>query len=192
MLEQRLRAPKRVPGAVCLTKAFARGYRLRFHKKSVDKSGKCNIVQTGSMEDVVHGVLFEIPEAQRRKLDAAEGYGQGYDHADIQVHLPDGTTESALVYVADFNAIDDEKVPYSWYHELVVAGAEQHGLPADYIARLREQRSVKDSEPNRDSKVEAEKVLSEYYATRKRTWNSSQVVGEEQGRNAAKDADPLS
>lgn len=166
MLEQRLKAPKRVPGAVCLTIAFARGYCLRFHKKSIDKSGKCNIVQTGSMEDLVHGVLFEIPETQLKKLDDAEGYGQGYDHATIQAHLLDRTAGSALTYVADFNAIDDEKVPYSWYHELVVAGAEQHGLPADYIARLREQRSVKDPQPNRDSKVEAEKVLAEYYATR--------------------------
>jgi gamma-glutamylcyclotransferase len=121
------------------------------------------------MEDIVHGVLFEIPEAQRGKLDAAEGYRLGYEHAEIQVHLPDGTTESALAYVADFTAIDEEKMPYNWYHELVVAGAEQHALPDGYIAKLREERSVNDPQPDRDSKVEAEKVLSEYYATRKRT-----------------------
>jgi gamma-glutamylcyclotransferase len=60
-------------------------------------------------------------------------------------------------------------MPYNWYHELVVAGAEQHALPDSYIAKLREERSVNDPQPDRDSKVEAEKVLSEYYATRKRT-----------------------
>ena len=166
MLEQRLRAPERVPDAVCLTVAFVPGYRLRFNKKSIDKSGKCNIIQTGSMDDFVRGVLFEMPEAQRNKLDDVEGYGHGYNHATIEVRLPDGRTEDALAYVAGPDAIDDKLVPYSWYHELVVAGAEQHGLPADYIAILREQRSVNDPQQNRDSKVEAEKVLAEYHATR--------------------------
>jgi len=165
MLEERLRAPERVPGAACLTKVFASKYCLRFNKKSVDKSGKCNIVQTGSMDDFVWGVLFEIPEAQRWKLDVAEGYGHGYDHANIEVHLPDGTIERALAYVA--TVTDDKLLPYSWYHQLVVAGAEQHGLSADYIAKLREERSVKDPEPNRPSKLEAERVLAEYYAMRK-------------------------
>ena len=167
MLEQRLRAPERVPGAVCLTNVFASKYRLRFNKKSIDNSGKCNIVQTGAADDSVLGVLFEIPEAQRRKLDVAEGYGHGYDYANIDVHLPDGTIERALAYVA--TVTDGKLLPYSWYHQLVVAGAEQHGLSADYIAKLREERSVEDPEPNRRSKLEAERALAEYYATRKST-----------------------
>jgi gamma-glutamylcyclotransferase len=160
MLEQRLKA--RVPGAVFLAKAYLGGYCLRFHKKSKDGSGKCNIIQA---EDLVQGVLYEFPESELNQLDAAEGYGYGYNHKEITLRVPNGT--KALAYaVVDFKYIDDKLVPYSWYHELVVSGAEQHGLDADYIEKLRKHRSVQDPDPKRKEKVEAEKVLAAYYATR--------------------------
>jgi gamma-glutamylcyclotransferase len=51
MLTERLRA--RVGGAAALSKVCVCGYRVRFHKRSDDGSGKCNIIETGSHEDRV-------------------------------------------------------------------------------------------------------------------------------------------
>ena len=61
------------------------------------------------------------------------------------------------MYLADPDAIDEALVPYSWYHELVIRGAEQHDLPNDYIAELRAVPFTADPEPNRESKRDAEK-----------------------------------
>jgi hypothetical protein len=72
---------------------------------------------------------------------------------------PDRPKESALAYVAETNHIDERLLPYRWYHELVVAGAEQHGLPPDYIAELRKQDWKEDPKPNRRTRLEAEKLL---------------------------------
>jgi gamma-glutamylcyclotransferase (GGCT)/AIG2-like uncharacterized protein YtfP len=124
MLTERIRA--RVFGASSLSRLCLPGYRLCFHKKSIDGSGKCNIINTGSQKDRVFGVLFEIPRDQLGKLDEAEGYGNGYDHKYIP--LPDKRGETILAYVAEPNYIDDGLLPYRWYYELVVAGAEQHKL----------------------------------------------------------------
>jgi cation transport regulator ChaC len=164
MLEERLKSKNRVPGATFQAVGIVLGYKLRFHKGSIDNSGKCNIIRTGSPEDVVHGVVFEIPDDQLRYLDRAEGKGHGYHHEYITVRLADGAEMSMLVYVADFNAINDKLVPYTWYHMLVVAGAEQHRLPPEYIEDLRSVRAAEDPESNRPSKLEAEDALNAYYS----------------------------
>ncbi len=164
MLKERLRA--RVCGALALSKVCMLGYRLRFNKKSDDGSGKCNIAETGSQKDRVHGVIFEVPKEQLPRLDEAEGFKKGYDHKYIP--LPDRPKESALAYVAETNHIDERLLPYRWYHELIVAGAEQHGLPPDYIAELRKQDWKEDPKPNRSRKLEAEKLLQDYRKTSKK------------------------
>ena len=101
-------------------------HRLRFHKKSIDCSSKCNIVPTPCDADVVHGVLFEIDDAQISTLDDYEGVG--YRRNEITVSL-DGTETKACIYVAEKNAIDDTLRPYRWYYQLVLSGAEQPQTP---------------------------------------------------------------
>jgi gamma-glutamylcyclotransferase len=166
MLEERLKSENRVPDAAFQATGYVEGYRLRFHKRSNDGSGKCNIVETGSADDVVCGVIFEVPDSQLRNLDRAEGLGQGYHHEDdFPVRLADGTTMPTLAYVADSTATDDNLIPYVWYHRLVVAGAEQHRLPEDYIAELRRVQFLDDPEPNRHTKLEAEAALNAYYGS---------------------------
>jgi gamma-glutamylcyclotransferase len=120
-------------------------YRLCFHKRSDDGSGKCNIIETGSQQDRVYGVVYEISKEQLEKLDVAEGYGKGYVHKYIP--LPNRPDENALAYVAGPKYIDDELSPYRWYHGLIIAGAEQHGLPVNYIEELRRQGSRRSSLP---------------------------------------------
>lgn len=157
MLKERLRA--RVPGAVRLSNADVTGYDLRFNKKSVDGSGKANITKTGNKIYIVHGALFEIPEAQRQKLDDAEG--PGYADDVLPGLLPHDPATPSLVYIAKPEFIDDTLVPYSWYLDPVVAGAEQNGFPAEYIARLKQHPANQDPNPNRKAKLEAEKALAE-------------------------------
>ena len=138
MLEERLTSSNRVPNAVFKATCSVQGYILRFHKRSTDGSGKCNIVKADSARDVVYGVVFEVPDNQLEALDSAEGVGHGYHHDNnIPVRLADGTEMSMLTYVADIDSIDDTLIPYVWYHRLVIAGAEQHRLPEEYISNLR-------------------------------------------------------
>lgn len=149
MLEERLQAPNRVPDAKFLSTASVRGYELLFHKRSDDRSGKCNMVKTGSEEDTVHGVVFEVPDNQLETLNRAEGLGHGYNHNyNIPIRLADGTKMNMLAYVADPSAIDDALTPYEWYRKLVVAGAEQHRLPEHYINDLRAVPASKDPKHN--------------------------------------------
>ena len=162
MLEEWVKSSRRAPGASFLGAGNIQGYRLRFHKRSNDRSGKCNIVKTGSAEDVVYGVVFEVPEDQVGALDKAEGAGRGYHRErNIPVRFADGTEMCMLVYVADSNYINDALIPYAWYRRLVIAGAEQHRLPEHYIADLRAVSYSEDPNPNRAAK--AEKALNAYY-----------------------------
>lgn len=85
MLTERLRA--RVSTASIQTHYALRKYHLRFHKKSVDCSGKCSIVATGLDADVVHGVLFDVADAQVDALYIAERVGYGYRRDKIYLSL---------------------------------------------------------------------------------------------------------
>lgn len=71
------------------------------------------------------------------------------------------------VYVAEENAIDDALVPYSWYYELVLAGAEQHALPNDYVAGLRAIPFTQDPKADRKSWLEALDALKKYSDSKK-------------------------
>ena len=161
MLEERLCARKRVPSATFVSRAFVRGYRLRFHKRSSDCSGKCNIVQTELSEDLLHGVVFEVPDGDLPALDRAEGVGHGYHHQDVTITIDDNDSV-ALAYVADSDRINDSLIPYVWYHQLVISGATQHNLPIDYVAGLRAIPFTDDPESARLTKIEAEAALRAY------------------------------
>ena len=119
----------RVPGAALVGSATLKGHRLRFHKRSKDKSGKCNADFTGNVDD---HILFTVPAAELGHLHRAEGRGYGYDDHSLKVQMPNGATVNALTYVAATTHIDDSLAPYGWYWDFVNAGAQEHGLPAMY------------------------------------------------------------
>ena len=131
MLTVRLR--ERCPSATPVGIAELNGYKLRWHKRSRDGSGKCDIVPATSPEARVLGVLYRIAEYEKRDLDRAEGLGQGYSEINIEV-LCDGKPIAAKAYQAA--DIDHSLRPFSWYRALVVAGAREHRIPEDYIALL--------------------------------------------------------
>ena len=145
MLTRRLR--ERTPSATPIGVGRLNGYSLCWHKRSrKDHSGKCDVVATGIESDCVLGVLFELNAADKPALDGFEGLGHGYDEKSVEI-LVDGTPVAATVYCA--TDIDKSLRPYDWYKALVVAGAREHRLPAEYIHALEAVRSVPDPKPAR-------------------------------------------
>src|SRR2546423_867945 len=114
----------RVPSATKAGIAQLPSHTLRFHKRSRDSSGKCNALASGSTTDCVHGVVYEIDEKDKVRLDAVEGVGQGYTEKRVDV-LVNGKIEPVFCYVAEQSHIDDNLLPYDWYRDLVVAGATE-------------------------------------------------------------------
>lgn len=125
----RIRA--RCPSAQALGVAELSGHELRWHKPSIDKSGKCDVVASEVPSASVFGVLYEIDAREKDSLDNAEGK----DYEAIEIEVFSGTQAvSAVLYRA--KSINPELHPYIWYRALVIAGAKEHSLPASYIAGL--------------------------------------------------------
>src|ERR1700739_1246739 len=79
-------------------------------------------------------ILNTRQDAERAKLDEAEGVGSGYEHAMVTVINDKGRRQKVLTYLAHPDYIDDRLKPYGWYMDLVLAGGREHGLPPEYIA----------------------------------------------------------
>ncbi|MEP0321834.1 gamma-glutamylcyclotransferase family protein [Bauldia litoralis] len=138
------------------------GHELRFHKRSNDKSGKCNAFASGNENSVI-GVLYGFDLAERAKLDEAEGIGKGYEHAIVTVINDKGRRQKVLTYLATPDYIDDSLKPYGWYKGFVLAGASQHGLPPEYIAEcIQSVEAIEDPNAARDKKWRAMLASSRY------------------------------
>ncbi len=147
MLIPRIRS--RVPSAQPVTTARLDNYVLRFHKRSRDGSGKCNIVPDDT--NSVYGVVFDVAPTDLEALDEAEQQGRRYRRQDVTVR-GENTTVEAFAYVAESFYVDDSLLPYEWYHALVVAGARQHGLPESYVAQVASVRTCPDPDQTRREK----------------------------------------
>jgi hypothetical protein len=75
----------------------------------------------------------------------------GYEQEMVEVVHADGSVR-AWVYVARPGAIDTSLLPYAWYHELVVHGAHQHGLPKRYVNDLKSFDTAVDPDTTRREK----------------------------------------
>jgi cation transport regulator ChaC len=129
------RLRERVPSAEPMGIASLAGYRLRFHKRSIDGSAKCNAFYTGNNANVVWGAVFDILQAEKANLDRAEGLSlKGYRDSSVSLTRPTGEQLAAVTYLAQSAALVGDLPTYSWYKEFVARGAVQHGLPGDYIA----------------------------------------------------------
>ena len=114
-----------------------------------DISGKGDMVPSESETDEVYGVLFSIDKSEESSLDKAEGYPKyGYDKKTIDVITIKGEKYRAVMYFA--YDIDSKKKPYHWYKEQVVQGAKEHGLPEDYIKKIKAVESIPDQDQERE------------------------------------------
>lgn len=133
---------KRTPSARFISTAQLENHKLKFHKKSIYGSGKCNIEYTNNLVDIVFGVLFEITANEKSRLDHIEGLGTGYDEKWVTVIDSNGEMVSAVTYYAI--SIDSSLRPYHWYKEHVLRGAKEHNLPVDYIKFIEAIESMPD------------------------------------------------
>lgn len=125
--------------------------KLVFHKRSHDGSAKADAVFTAVSTDRVWGVVYRVHRSDKPVLDRYEFLGIGYDHEEVEVMVEDGTLR-AWMYVARREAIDPSLLPYSWYHDYLVHGAREHGLPESYVDYLRSFKSLRDPDPARHAK----------------------------------------
>jgi len=141
------RLRRRTPSARPICVARLPGHALRFHKRSIDGSGKADAYVTNDDSDAVWGVVYELTADEKPDLDKAEGLGSGYDEKWVCVTSAEGSEQEVQLYVA--TAIDASLRPYRWYRRYVVEGALQHGLPADYVKMIARQPCIADPDGER-------------------------------------------
>ena len=148
-----IRLSERISSAKLIGTSFLPDWSLCFHKRSLDKSGKCNIVSGSSG---IHIAVYDISIADKTTLDRIEGLDCGY--VEISLAVPDfGECKS---YAAEDSYIDNALDPYDWYKELVLIGARAHNFPVEYIDKIDAviARQDLDSRRNADSWKTVEKI----------------------------------
>ena len=141
-----IRLGERVPSACLLGRVELSGYRLAFHKRGADGSGKGNLVHTGDDRDIAVGALFEMAGDEKPNLDAAEG--AGYRDDTMRIHWR-GQAYEAFVYIGEEAFIDPDLRPYRWYRDIVWHGARFNGAPSAYLDAIAAVAAVEDPDPER-------------------------------------------
>ena len=107
---------------------------LEDHRFLIGRRGYATVI--GEPGAKVYGILWDLREEHEAALDVYEGVRHGlYRRVWLPVRLADGTEQLAIVYVAGDPA---RGTAVAGYMEKVVVAAEAHGLPASYVAELRE------------------------------------------------------
>ena len=114
----------RCPSATPVETAVLDGWRLVYDKPSTDGSSKLNIRPAPG--ESVPGVLYEIEDGERQKLDEAEPL---YQPLSVEMN-----GHRVLTYA--FEGKTHEVGPYDWYVAIALAGAAQHGID-DRALRIR-------------------------------------------------------
>lgn len=109
------------------------GYELNFEKIARGGSGTGNIVV--APEKTLWGVLYRLTEQQLKTLDRFEGVPEHYRRSEVNVVDGHGNKIAAQVYLA--RKVRKGLKPDRQYLQRIIQGAEEHNLPADYIAQLK-------------------------------------------------------
>ena len=137
----------RTPSVQFRCTAWLGCHRLEFHKRGADGSGKADVI-SGHEDDRVHGAIYRISAQDAVRLDRIEGLGAGYLRKTVEVMTPFGPS-LAYCYQAMPAWVLPRLRPFSWYRELVVAGARHHDLPDSYVRRIRSTPCEPDPDPLR-------------------------------------------
>ena len=92
----------------------------------------------------MHGAVYEFNALEKSVLDEAE---RGYQQHSIEV----GKHSNVLVYIAD-DRVSDYSMPYSWYRDIVLAGALLHDFPEHYLQHIRSFEAKKDPDLEREQR----------------------------------------
>ena len=125
--------------AICATERFlgpARlaGHRLAFSRRSVlTDTGVADIVPDPDRD--VWGALYAIGSSELEQLDRKEGVGFAYERSEVTVHAPDATAHRAIAYCVIARESTETR-PSAQYVQLLLAGAVERSLPAEYVCSL--------------------------------------------------------
>lgn len=106
-------------------------HRLAFNAHSPQGPGLGWATVVPEAGSVVEGVLYRLPQESIEYLDTTEA---GYRRQEVTV-VADGKETRAHLYVAE--ATEDGFLPSADYLRVVIRGAEAHGLPPEYVDRVR-------------------------------------------------------
>lgn len=122
------------PSATFVARADLPNYRVEFRRYSTDMQGGISSIIEAPGE-LVRGVIFEVDAAEIEALDILEDVPEGLYMRDTFLVLDeDGQWQSADLYrVANPSG---PYVPAKQYLDMMVDGARQHGLDAEYVDRL--------------------------------------------------------
>jgi len=113
-------------------------YALNFDKVARGGSGTANLVAAEGQ--VVYGVLYRLSEQQLKALDRFGGVPEHYRRSEMNVVDEQGNKIAAQVYLA--RKLRKGLKPDRSYLQRIIEGAEEHGLPADYIDKLKKVTSA--------------------------------------------------
>lgn len=108
-------------------------YELVFNKKARGGYATANIRPAPGK--IVHGVLYKIPEPAFRNLDRFESAPEHYRRIEVSVTDGAGNKVNAQVYIA--TKVEKGLRPAPHYLQTILNGAGEHGLPAEYIDRIK-------------------------------------------------------
>ncbi|MEP5763364.1 MAG: gamma-glutamylcyclotransferase [Halieaceae bacterium] len=141
------RLRERVPAVSMLGSCALSGHQLRFHKSGQDGSAKCDAFYTGQQEQLLHGALYEIDQGGKSALDRVEGLGMGYQEKLVEVVTAAGVCVEAVTYYATH--IDENLLPFCWYRQHVLVGAQELGLPQPHVELIENTEAIRDPDGER-------------------------------------------
>jgi len=121
------RISKRINRVKTVNIGFLLNYKLLCNKKSIDGTGKANIVY--SPGDIVWGVVYEVCEDYMDELDRIE---VGYERKAFEIVTEEGKIE-VNAYIS--NKLTDAFTK-TYYKEFILEGAVENKLPEHYIDYL--------------------------------------------------------
>lgn len=108
-------------------------YEMLFNKKARGGSATANIRPAPGR--TVFGVLYNIPETAFRNLDRFEGVPEHYRRIEVNVTDGAGRKIAAQAYIA--TKVEKGLRPAPHYLQVILDGAGEHGLPAEYIGEIK-------------------------------------------------------
>lgn len=123
-------------------RAVLQHYKLTFNGFSTTRHGAVADIIPSKGDDV-WGVLFETDEDSLKNLDLKEGKGSKYERVFVNVIVFEGEgienqklKNEVITYVSSRKEAYD--LPHRDYLKVIIEGAKEHGLPTEYIEKLKE------------------------------------------------------
>jgi hypothetical protein len=115
-------------------KAYLPNYEVQFRFWSTNRQGGISTIIEVSGE-LVHGVIYEIPEKELLELDILESVPQGLYNRETFLVLGENNEWQK----ADLYRVAEPKGPFRparSYVDLMLDGAKAHGLDPEYVKKI--------------------------------------------------------